>query len=250
LDLNIGGVFIIHFDFFLNFPSLITAVIAWIIIGILSFRIYKKQDAKPKIWIIPIILLVGLFSFSFNMELFHTMVKLSILPLGVWILYFFFRKKNEIWQTYRRFAWLGFFANFIFLASTLAAVPIQNAMYPESELGTYLNKIENPKVTTLHPSASDVILNKSVLKKQLSSMTRENVDMIGWYNDIVNMDIERDERVEKFPYQLIGTSPKWGSNLHTLVFIEKDGKGLLITTPQNQYYYRSDQTFVVKGEER
>jgi hypothetical protein len=180
------------------------------------------------------------------MELFHQLVKISILPLGVWILYFFLRKKKETWQSYRHFAWLGFFANFIFLAATLASVPLQKAMYPEKELATYVANWEHAKVITLHPSASDAKLDKNHLKSQMISMNSKKVEMINWYDNIVNIDIKQEDRIEKFPYQLTGTLPKRGSGLHTLIYVEKDGKGLLITTPQNQFYYRSDQSILTE----
>ena len=31
-----------------------------------------------------------------------------------------------------------------------------------------------------------------------------------------------NKRNERFPYQLIGTSPIWGSGLHTIIYIEDE----------------------------
>ncbi|CAM5222527.1 hypothetical protein UACE39S_02711 [Ureibacillus acetophenoni] len=66
---------------------------------------------------IAVAIVVGLFTFSINFG--NEMMKISILPLGVWILYFAFRNKGESWEKYRAYAWLGFWANFIFLARNI-----------------------------------------------------------------------------------------------------------------------------------
>ena len=54
-------------------------------------------------------------------------------------------------------------------------------------------------------------------------------------------------RKERFPYLLTGTKPKWGSGIPTLNFLEKDGKGILITTPKRQLYFRAEQTLLERG---
>ncbi|MBY6036596.1 hypothetical protein KUV80_08025 [Fictibacillus nanhaiensis] len=245
--LHCEAVFVIHFYSVNHFPSILTESIALILVSILAYRIYKKQDEKPKIWKVLLLLVAGLFSFSIDWQVFGTFLKIPILPLGAWILYFWFRNKVEKWVAYRPFAWLGFFANFIFLAATLASIPIHHTLYPEKELSTYISKVEDPTVITLHPSASNVSLQKGVLKEQLHKMRPETIDSDGWYNQIVNIDIEPKERLEKFPYQLFGTIPKWGSGLRTLVYVERDGQGILLISPEKQFYFRSDQSLLVKG---
>ena len=108
----------------INIVFLVTGILAWSSIIFLAYRVYKKQSVRPKVWKILLVMFVGLFSFSINWNMFDTMVKFPILPLGVWILYFILKGREERWQTYRSFAWLGFWANFIFLASTLIAIPV------------------------------------------------------------------------------------------------------------------------------
>ncbi|WP_082820536.1 hypothetical protein [Fictibacillus phosphorivorans] len=187
---------------------------------------------------------LGLFSFSIDLPLFNTFVKIPILPLGVWILYFIFRNKVEKWIIYRRFAWLGFFANFIFLAATFAAIPLHHALYPEQELSTFIAKTDQARLFPLHTGAKESTLNKEVFVEQLSKMNAKPINSMGWYNEIVNIDVPQEERKEKFPYQITGTEPKWGSGLNTTLFVEQDGKGLLLTTQKKQYYFRSDVSFV------
>lgn len=75
-------------------------------------------------------------------------VKLAVLPLGVWILYGIFSKKNEgkSWDTYRKFAWLGFFA--MEFKTVLKGAPYGFSKLPEewliflasqNEIDSYVN---------------------------------------------------------------------------------------------------------------
>jgi hypothetical protein len=217
------------------------------VIGFIAYRIYKKRDEKPKKWKVFIVMLVGLFSFSFTLPFSDTFVRIPILPLGVWILYFIFRNKMEKWVAYRRFAWLGFLANFIFLAATFVSIPIQNALYPENELTTYMDNLEEVGLIKLHPSARNAVIKEDVLKEHMYTMKRKTIESDDWYNDIVNVDVEPKNRIERFPYQLVGTVPKWGSALTSTIYIEKDGKGLLLTTPKKQLYFRSASSFIKEG---
>jgi hypothetical protein len=222
-------------------------ILAIIAIGVFAYRIYKKQEEKPMKWKAFIVIIVGLFSFSITVPGFDAFVKIPILPLGVWILYFICRNKVEKWVKYRRFAWLGFIANFIFLAATFISFPIQNVLYPDNEITTYIENKENIELIKLHPSAREAEIKKDVLNKQLSKMKRNNIDSDEWYQQIEMIDAEPpNERVERFPYLLSGTKPKWGSALNNTVYVEKDGKGLLITTPKEQLYYRSGVSFITE----
>ena len=146
---------VIDFDFTINAVAIITRLLAWSSIILLAYRVYKKQTVKPKVWKILIVMFVGIFSFSINWNMFNTMLKFPILPLGVWILYFVLKGKDERWQTYRSFTWLGFWANFLFLASTLIAIPVHQVIYPKDEPTTYISNIENASIINIHPSAKD-----------------------------------------------------------------------------------------------
>lgn len=229
--------------FSINIITTLTVTLAWLMIGVFTYRIYKKQPVKPKVWKVAIVVVIGISSFSFNWNLENGLARLPILPLGVWILYGFLRRKEGRWKSYRAFAWLGFWANFLFLAASLLAIPIHQVVYPPNEPSTYLAGIENASIIYTHPSAID----RSLSKGKLPLLTQENIYSDQWYMDTY-MNTEATEKKERFPYQLVGTTAKWGSGLDTLVFIEDDGMGILIATPKKQLYFRSTDSLLGGGE--
>ncbi|MFP3390381.1 hypothetical protein [Brevibacillus sp. SIMBA_040] len=230
-----------------NIIEILTAILGWLVIVFFAYRIYQKQIVKLKVWKIPLIILVGLFSFSIDLGLLDIILKLPILPLGVWILYFVFKGKDERWQTCRSFAWLGFGANFIFFASTLITIPVHHVIYPKDELSVYISNVENASIINTHPSAKDRSLNKDSLQNQLDTMRQEAIYSQQWYRETY-FNTESNKRNERFPYQVIGTSSKWGSGLQTLIYIEDDGKGILLSTPKKQLYFRSKDSLIEGGE--
>ena len=50
--------------------------------------------------------------------------------------------------------------------------------------------------------------------------------------------------VERFPYLLANVAPKWGSKVTATIYVEKDGKGLLIAAPTKHLYYRLDESIL------
>lgn len=237
----------INFDFSINAIAVLIGILAWSVIGYFAYRIYYKQMEKPKVWKIIIVMIIGLFSFSINWSMFDTMIKIPILPLGLWILYFVLKGKGERWQTYRSFAWLGFLANFIFLLSTLVAVPVHHAIYNENDLFTYISTVENASINPIHPSAENLTLNKGRLLEKLHEMKQETIYSDQWYEETY-MNAESTNRKERFPYQLIGTSPKWGSGFQTIIYLEENGKGILLSTPKKQLYFRSEISLIEEGK--
>ncbi|MBS2967828.1 hypothetical protein J9317_03440 [Metabacillus sp. KIGAM252] len=211
---------------------------AWGVIIFFAYWIYKKQTAKPKVWKIAAVVLVGFFSLSFDVNMFGTAVKLSILPLGVGILYYLLNKNKEKWQTYRAFAWLGYLANFIFLLFALLAIPVHHVLYPANEPSTYLANVEDASIIAIHPTAKESNIHIESLKKQLPLLKQRPIHSDVWYYEMVK-DKEAKERDERFPNLLTGTISKWGSGLNPLIFIEADGKGILLSTPKEQFYFRS-----------
>lgn len=230
-----------------NIIEIATSILAWVIVGILAFRIYKKRLERPKTWKILIVIVVGLFSFSINWSAFDTLVQIAILPLGVWILYAFLKRKAGRWEKYRHFAWLGFWANFIFLGTTLMAIPINHLVYPENEPQTYISSVENASIIAIHPSAKKHMLVKENLQKQIHNLKPQNFFSDEWYNETY-MEAEPNKRKERFPYLLTNTLPKWGSGLGATIYLEKDGKGLLIATPKKQFYFQSDELLIEEGK--
>ncbi|MFK9092681.1 hypothetical protein [Bacillus salipaludis] len=237
----------IKFDFTSNQIGNIAGLLAWCAIGMLAYRFYKRQPEKSKIWKVIICMLVGLFSFSLNWRLFDTPVKFAIMPLGVWILYFLLKGKEGRWERYRRFAWLGFLANYIFLAGTLLAVPLQHIIYPENELATYISDTEEASIIPIHPSAMNRSLDQKSLRKQLHSMAAKSVQSQQWYYEDDMAREDSTNRPERFPYLLTGTSAKLGSGLKTMIYIEADGKGMLVTTAKKQLYFLSKES-LLKGD--
>jgi hypothetical protein len=237
----------IHYDFSFNLITIVTVFLAWCVIGIITYRINKKQAVKPKVWKVFVSILVGIFSFSIDMNWFETLVKISILPLGVWILYWLLKGKEGRWQTYRPFSWLGFFANYIFLAATLIAIPTHHWVYPENELSTYISNTENASIINTHSSALDRSLNEESLQKQIHNMKHEAIYSEEWFQQTY-MEADIKKINERFPYQLTGISSKWGSGLETIIYVEADGKGILVTTPKKQFYFRSVESLLKGGK--
>lgn len=222
-------------------------ILSWAVIIIFSVRIYKKQAVKPKIWKAIVILWIGIFSFSFNFEMFGSMVKFPILPLGVWILAWIFKDKEERWNVYRSYAWLGFKANFLFLLAAIVLNPIHDVVFPKVKSTTFISNVDYAIIHSLHPSANERVLSKNKLLNELQTMKESEVYSEDWYNELY-MSSETNRKNERFPYQLVGTKSKWGSGLDTLIYVEEDGKGLLITTSQKQYYFRSKESFIERGD--
>ncbi|PLR71245.1 hypothetical protein [Bacillus sp. UMB0728] len=229
----------INLEFTGNAVEWAATILAYAAIVIAAIVLYKKQDEKPKVLKIILIMFIGLFSFSINWQSDGLPIRLPILPLGVWILYFFSRGKEGRWAKYRRFAWLGFAANFALLAASLAAAMFYHGVYDTKDPAVYLASVEDAEVVLLHPSAEQTVLRQGALL-ETGIWTRGNFDSEEWYREIT-MDDNHDER---FPYLLSGTEPKWGSGLESVIYIEKDGKGVLISGPDAQMYYRSEKPLI------
>ncbi|MEH7225156.1 hypothetical protein V7112_15210 [Bacillus sp. JJ1566] len=126
---------------------------------------------------------------------------------------------------------------------TFLTIGFQHVLYPPNNISTYISNVENVTIINTHPSAEDVTLQKDILNKQLPNMKITEFFSDIWYEETYMLG-EPNTRKERFPYQVVGIQGKWGSNLHTTIFIEEDGKGLLIATSKKQYYFRSDDSFL------
>lgn len=220
-------------------------VLGWIVIGIIASHLYKTQLEKPVVWKVIVVILIGLFTFSFNWEVFDRVIQISILPLGVWALYVFLSKKKATWQKYRPFAWLGFFANFILLIFLLIGIPIHHLFYPEKDPNTYISKVEDAYIINTHPTAIESYLIKENLIAFIQSAEQQDYFSDSWYNETF---MEPDKTTERFPYMLANTLPKWGSGFHTSIYIEKNGKGILITTQEKQLYFQTEHSLLKEGD--
>ncbi|MCM3664899.1 hypothetical protein M3204_10815 [Mesobacillus subterraneus] len=225
-------------------------IITWIVILLAIRMIYRKQEWRPKLWKMLIVVFVGLFSFSINLPFFDQQVKLAILPLGVWILYGLYSRKNEgeSWEKYRKYAWLGFLANYLFLAMSILSILLHAGIYPKNDIGTYISEINGAHIIKTHPSAANLTLDRHLLMSQIDNMKYEPIYSDEWYRETFETSAEENRKDERFPYQLTGINSKWGSGVHSLILVERDGKGILITTGQEQFYFRSDQSFLKEGK--
>ncbi|MEK4747824.1 hypothetical protein NST77_09735 [Niallia sp. FSL W8-0177] len=236
----------------------IMTIIGWgILIGEVCY-LYRKQTEKPVIWKMVIIIYIGLFCFNFSFIVSETPVKIAILPLGVWILILVFGKRKERWKVYRPFAWLGFFGNYIFLITTLLSSLVQSLLYPTDKVETFLAELNNPGILLIHPSGKQADLNKELFIESLSSWGIGKMDTQQWYYEsfpeIKEEELEEEgqmphQTMERFPYILIGATPKWGIGYESTICMERDGKGMLISTEKGQYYFRSSESVLKGGTE-
>lgn len=226
----------------MNSIAVILKTVSWLVLIIVIWIVYKKQDSKPVIWKMLIVTLIGLFSFSINIPIMEQQVKLAILPLGVWILYGIYYRKNEgrSWQKYRRYAWIGFIANYFFLFMTLLIILIHEGIYPKHEIATYISDVKDASVIKTHPTGQNVHLEKGTLLSMLKEANWKPVYSEKWYQETYIHDENEGKKDEMFPYQLTGVKPKQGSGISSMIFIERDGKGILIANGQEQFYFRLD----------
>lgn len=237
-----------NFNYSTDAVSFGVDALAWVLIGLAALRLYKRQQVKPKVWKIVVVILAGLISFSIHWELAGNLLKVPILPLGVWILYGLLKGKEDRWDNYRSFAWLGFAGNFIFLASALVSIPLYSLVYPDSDVSTYIDDADNASIVAIHPSGEgDVELDKDRLVDQLPAMKQEKVESAIWYEEMYDQSDGDRNKNERFPYQLLGASPKWGSGMKPVIYVEGDGKGVLITSSHGQIYYRFNDSIIKEG---
>lgn len=228
----------------MNIINLILNVIIFGFLFYWSTKIYKKQQVKPSIWKIILTLIVGLFSFSIILPFFNMNFKIAILPLGVWILYVLLKMAGS-WEKYRSYAWLGFVANYFFLLSTLLTMVISLFIYPKDSIKTYISTISEARLIGVHPSAEDNFILVENRKEQLDHFKSDTFYDIDWYYEMKSK-IQANNYNEQFPYLLVNSKSSWGSGLDVIVYIERDGKGILIKKGEETIYFRSNQSLLVE----
>lgn len=220
---------------------IIGSILNWIILFGLIYTLLRMGKWSVKWWKALLVTVFGLFSFSFAYPIMGHTVKLALLPLGVWVLYFFLRKRS--WSKYRPYAWGGFASNYVFLLLFLLLVLIDGWVYPKSKPTTYIANVQHAQLIMTHPSAALASFNIAQFKSQLDHLTPSVKEGDIWYYQTV-MYTEPNYQKEKFPYTLLGVEAKWGSNLNPIIYIENDGQGMLITASRYQVYVRSEQPLI------
>ncbi|MGG4267167.1 hypothetical protein [Peribacillus simplex] len=234
---------------YMHAPFLILIAFSYMLIGIAFAIIYKKQESPPKAWKALVVFVLGMLTFRFTFNLSDEVVGVPIIPIGVALLSWLLRRKGneERWQRFRRFAWLGFLSNFIFLAASLLAIPLDEMMYPKNVPSTYMMDVKRASLMATHPNSKEVTLNKEELQRQMNKMKQKKIESESWYYGIN----EDSGYKEMFPYILSGTVPEKGSGLNALIYIEEEGKGLLITPNKGQQiYFRLEESILTEGGER
>ena len=130
------------------------------------------------------------------------------------------------------------------MGASFLAIPLDEMMYPKADISTYMMDIKRASLMATHPNSKEVTLNKEELERQMNKMKQKKIESESWYYGIN----EDSGYKEMFPYILTGTAPKKGRGLETLIFIEEDGKGLLITPNKgHQVYYRLEESILTGG---
>lgn len=222
-----------------NVVDAAAGLLGWLVVLGLIIRQRRKQETRRPIWKILLVTLAGFFSLSIKISLFGQIVNVALLPLGLWVAYLFLR--NRSWKDYRKFTWVGFAANYLFLVTALLAGFLHSSLYQPNAPSTYLAHLEKAKIVAIHPSAREANFERDLF---LSSLAEVKVsDMSGtldWYHESKLEDGTQYQK-ERFPYSLLGAKARWGSGLHATVYLEDDGKGLLLATKDRYYYYRSEK---------
>lgn len=184
-----------------------------------------------------------MISFPWKWDFHGTVTPIPVLPIGVIILLYESKLKGNTWRKGDRiFAWSGFICSFIFVITSLLSVPVQQTIYPNDKISTYIANPENASIVRTYTSADKQTLNNTYIKDYMEHMEQESIESEQWYGNAV-----RNKDDERLPYQLTGITPKWGSGEVAIIYVEKDGKGLLVTTAKHQYYFRTDNSMFQEG---
>jgi len=231
----------------MNIVAFASTILCWGIIILIASKLAKKQKVSLHNWKLIVAILVGLFSFSLTIQFQDNAVKIAVLPLGVWILFAFLRKRRESWEKYRKFAWLGFFSNYLFSAVSFFVLPIHESIYPPEQLSTYIGARSDIEIENLHPSSRQQQYIIDNFQQALTDFESTSFSVIEWYNETY-FNYERPKIEERFPYLVVGHEPKWGSGVTASIYIERDGKGILLSTTKTQYYFRSEHSILKEGD--
>lgn len=230
-----------------NFVIWLLTGAVWLIILIVLIRHYRKQESKPVIWKALVATAMGISAIPLHINMFGYSGKLAVLPIGVALIYILLQKDS--WQRYRVFAWTGFWSNHAMLIVILLSGMLYSLVYPKNDLSVYLTHVDNARLVETHHSAPSGRLSIEGLKVAIDkSLLQDSYPAMEWYTQY-RQEGETLYQKEKFPFMLSGIKPRWGSGLHSIVFVERDGQGLLVATGRDYLYFRSGEPLVSFGGE-
>ncbi|WP_404458076.1 hypothetical protein [Oceanobacillus kapialis] len=221
----------------INLIDLIMATLGYGCILVFVYYLYKKKEkGKPKPWVILLVIIIGLI--TFNLEV--GSLPFPVFPIGLCLLYIGFLIRKGNWHWYHKYGLAGFVGSYLLFSITLLGQPIQSLFYPQ-EPATYFARVEHAEIVKTYRHAPDQTIHKQKLDEAISSLTKKSLKDATWIEDLY------ENTEERFPYHVTGIKPKWGSGLDTMLFVETDGKGWLVTTPDSHYYYRSPTSIFGEG---
>lgn len=226
----------------LNIAEALFGLAGWVLlIGIVIY--YERQEKaseRPVLWKALVIAVICLFSFTLNIPMGEYVGKLALLPLGVWIVYAV--TKNKSWSRYRRYAWIGFWWNYVFLAVGLLGHFAYEGIYPKQSIATYIANAEKARLVAIHPSAPKASLDAAWLEQGLKTLKLQpEYDSISWGYEA------NDTEKERFPYVLLGMESRWGSGINPELYVQRDGKGLLVVWSNRYLYYSAPAPLLLTG---
>ena len=216
-------------------------LVVWAIIIYLLVRIHLKEHKRVSILKMILAYYIGAFTFSLPLHLFGASVQLAILPIGAWLLYAILNRRGS-WGKYRKYVWLGFISTYFYVIAFFIEQPLHMLLYKQDELITYVSNVSEAQIYTVHPFGNSDVVLVDIAEDQLENFTLNNIFNDEWYEEMYMNGNE--QKRERFPYLLYDTKSKWGSGYKPIVYIEQEGKGILVTLQNEQYYFSSEQSIL------
>lgn len=208
--------------------------------------LYRKNKDNVSWWKALIVTFVGMLTVDFPLFIFNQEMAFPLIPLGVGIICLLAPRRDQAWLRYRPFAWTGFFSGFLFVGFSLIGTVVQYFVYPVDEISTYITNPTDIELTVTHFQGDEVELNLS--EADLDGYERYSIGEAEFFDQIMTGGRQQGEHQEDFPYVLQGAQSKWGSGLNPLIFVEKDGYGLLVDLGDEQFYFSGSESLFNGGE--
>ncbi|KGP72858.1 hypothetical protein [Pontibacillus yanchengensis] len=228
-------------DFETGIIHILTSLLGWGSIIFLVIYIYRKNKTELSLWKVFLITYIGMFTFDYTLQISGDRALFPILPLGVWLIFGFFclNNKEKSWHEYRPFAWVGFGASFLFFSLGILGSFLHDQVYYRGELSTYIASVNQPQLVTTHPSGENPIL-KEDFQSSLPSFQQSEFNGMEWFKKM-EQGKPKEDVMEIFPYVLKGTEPQFGSGIQPLIYIKRDGKGILVHNENgDQLFFESE----------